>query len=189
MTDKEVPMSKMSIEMLTVLGKCVELELKNMELYDLYADCFSDDLQMARLWRKVAREEEDHANQFKLAAKIKNGGIGSIHVDPWKVENAILMVQSIINAVKSSPPMPEDALRSALKLEEHLSGFHVECVAEFEDEQLKTLFHAMMAVDDEHVKRLREVYEQRIKSRRHLGGLWMGLGEAIVSVESTPVRG
>lgn len=158
-------MSKMSLDMLTVLERCAEIELKNMELYDLFADCFAADVEMARLWRKVARDEEEHANQFRLVAKMRSGGIESVNVDPWKAENAIKVVQSIISAVKRSPPSPEDALRSAIKLEEHLSAFHVECIATFEDEQLKKLFHAMMTVDDTHMKCLKDAYERCIKSR------------------------
>lgn len=60
-------MARISVDTMVVLGKCAEIELKSMELYDLYADCFEHDVDVARMWRKVAREEENHANQFRLA--------------------------------------------------------------------------------------------------------------------------
>jgi len=90
--------------MMAVLGKCAEIELKSMELYDLYADCFEHDLDIARMWRRVAREEENHANQFRLAVKMKDGAIGAVTVDPGKVENILRLVQSIIDGVKRIPP-------------------------------------------------------------------------------------
>ena len=158
-------MTKMTIDTMAVLGMCAEIERKNMELYDLFAECFAADAEMAKLWHKVAREEENHANQFQLAAKLREGAIDSVTVDPWRAQNTLKVVQSIIDAVKLRPPTPEDALRSAIKLEEHLAGFHVECVACFEDKHCQKLFHAMMAVDDSHMSHLKEVYERKIKKR------------------------
>lgn len=79
-------MARMSVDMMAVLDKCAEVELKSMELYDLYADCFEHDVAVARMWRRVAREEENHANQFRLALKMREGAIKEITLDPCRVE-------------------------------------------------------------------------------------------------------
>ncbi|MRR34877.1 rubrerythrin [bacterium] len=158
-------MARMSVDTMVMLGKCAEIELKSMELYDLYADCFEHDVDVARMWRRVAREEENHANQFRLAVKMKDGAIGAVTVDPGKVEDTLRVVQSIIDGVKQSPPTLEDALCSAIQLEEQLSCLHVDCVVTFEDEQYRKFFHAMMTCDNAHVSRLREAYMQQIKTR------------------------
>jgi len=158
-------MARMSVDTMVVLGKCAEIELKSMELYDLYADCFEHDVDVARMWRRVAREEENHANQFRLAVKMKEGAIRAVTVDPWKVDNTLRVLQSIIDGVKRSSPSLEEALRSAIKLEEHLSCLHVDCVVNFEDEQYRKFFHAMMACDNAHASRLQEVYDEQVKTR------------------------
>lgn len=158
-------MARMSVDMMAVLGKCAEIELKSMELYDLYADCFEHDVDVARMWRKVAREEENHANQFRLAVKMRDGAIGAVTVDPGKVENALRVVQSIIDGVKRTPPTLEAALCSAIELERQLSCLHVDCVVTFEDEQYRKFFHAMMTCDNAHESRLQEAYERQIKTR------------------------
>jgi rubrerythrin len=155
----------MSVDMMVLLGKCAEIELKSMELYDLYADCFEHDVDVARMWRKVAREEENHANQFRLAVKMKDGAIDAVIVDPLKVENALKVVQSCIDGVKQACPTLEDALRLAIELEEHLSCLHVDCVVNFRDEQYKRFFHAMMTCDNAHASCLQEAYAQQIKTR------------------------
>jgi len=87
-------MARMSVDMMALLGKCAEIELKSMELYDLYADSFEHDVDVARMWRKVAREEENHANQFRLAVKMRDGAIGAVTVEPAKVESVLRAVQS-----------------------------------------------------------------------------------------------
>ena len=158
-------MARMSVDTMVVLGKCAEIELKSMELYDLYADCFEHDLDVARMWRRVAREEENHANQFRLAVRMKDGAIGGVIVDPGRVEDTLRVVQSIIDGVKQCPPSLEDALRSAIKLEEQLSGLHVDCVVNFENEQCRRFFHAMVTYDNAHASCLQEAYEQQIKTR------------------------
>lgn len=158
-------MGKIAVDTMVLLDRCAEIELKNMELYELYADCFAHDADVARMWSRVAREEENHANQFRLAVKMKEGAIGTVNVDQWRADNTLNVVESIIDGVKRSLPTLEEALRSAIKLEEHLSGFHVECVVNFENEQLRKLFHAMMACDNAHVDRLRNAYEHQLKAR------------------------
>ncbi|GLI36936.1 rubrerythrin [Geobacter hydrogenophilus] len=158
-------MARMSVDMMTVLHKCAEIELKSMELYDLYADCFTHDLDIARMWRRAAREEEDHANQFRLALKMRDGVIREVNLDPCRVEYVLKELQFAIDRVKLSCPTLEEAFHSAIKLEEDLSGMHVQYVVDFEDDICRKFFNALMMDDKIHVSRLREAYERQTKTR------------------------
>ena len=152
-------MARMSVDMMAVLDKCAEIELKSMELYDLYADCFEHDLDVARMWRRVAREEENHANQFRLALKMREGAIKDVTLDPTRVEYILTELQLAIDSVKRACPTLEEALHSAIKLEEDLSRMHVQYVVDFEDEMCRRFFNALMMDDKIHAGRLREAYE------------------------------
>lgn len=158
-------MARMSVDMMAVLDKCAEVELKSMELYDLYADCFEHDVAVARMWRRVAREEENHANQFRLALKMREGAIKEITLDPCRVEYLLKDIQGAIERVKRCCPTLEEALHSAIKLEEQLSGMHVQYVVDFQDEMCRKFFNALMMDEKIHVSRLREAYDQQRKAR------------------------
>lgn len=159
-------MTKMSVDMMAVLSRCAEIELKSMELYDLYADCFEHDVDVARMWRRVAREEEDHANQFRFALKMREGAIKGIALDPSRVEYILKELQIAIDRVKLSCPTLEEALHSAIRLEEQLSGMHVQYVVDFEDEKCRKFFNALIIDEKIHVSRLREAYDKQTRGGR-----------------------
>lgn len=151
---------KMSIDDRKLLDLCRNVEIKNGELYDFFGELFRSEVEISRLWFKTAEEERNHAAQLALAAKVPAGI--TVLVDPWKANNTLKIVTSILDNVRQHPPLLLDALRSAIKLEEHLSSFHLDCVGSFSDESIKQLFHAMMMADDAHVARLRALRDRLI---------------------------
>lgn len=144
---------------LGVLAICRDVELANEQLYLFFADLFKDDAKLARLWRKTALEEGNHANQFNLATKVNAGMIESVNLDFVEAAQTLEFVRLVLDKAKKSPPLPEEALRIAVELEEKLSKFHLDCQVRFTEESFVEMFRAMMAADDEHARAIRQAWE------------------------------
>ena len=147
-----------------LLNLCRDIELTGEELYFHFAEIFKDDMQAAAVWRKTALEEGNHADQFKLAAKLRIGVVESMNLDAEKVGNALKFIQSVLEGVRRSPPNLHDAFLIAIELEEKLSDFHMDCVATFTEESYRKLFAAMMNADRGHLQALQEASRQLSRS-------------------------
>jgi rubrerythrin len=137
-----------------VLDICREIELMNEQLYLYFADLFSENREVTALWVKTANEEANHAKQFELAIKLKNEMLESVSMDAWVVDAASKYVRTLLESVKKSPPSLPDAVQLSIKLEEHLTKLHMDCIAIFTDETHRELFTAMMANDNRHLESL-----------------------------------
>lgn len=143
-----------------MLEKCCEIELLCKELYDYFAELYADNEDAVHMWRKTASEEQNHADQFSLALKLKKGLACLVTVDLTRVEWILSQLRSVIEKVKINPPSFEDALNSAIKLENYLAEFHLGCIVVFEDNSYKAMFNAMMASDQEHIASLQAAYDK-----------------------------
>ncbi|OGR25093.1 MAG: hypothetical protein A2X83_09340 [Desulfuromonadales bacterium GWD2_54_10] len=150
----------MTISEQKMLERCYQIELLCKELYEYFTELYADNEEAANLWRKTASEEQNHADQFVLALKLKKGLACLVTVDLTRVERIISQLRTVIEKVKISPPSFEDALNSAIKLEKYLAEFHLGCVVVFEDESCKAMFNAMMASDQEHIASLQAAYDK-----------------------------
>lgn len=157
-----------SVELVRIMEICRDIEIWCAELYKFYADLFKDNPEISDLWKKTANEEENHANQFTLAIKLRRqGAIDSVIMDPFKAETALNVIKSIYEGVRHTKPSLEDALRSAIKLEHKLSEFHSVAVTSFSDESFKKTFMAMMKADDYHIDKLQTAYEKLLSTNHN----------------------
>lgn len=152
--------AQMSISEQMLLEKCREIELLCKEMYGYFSELFAEPVAISQLWNKTAIEEQNHADQFTLALKLRKSLPCTISVDAQKINSIITQLQELIIRVKQYPPTLEDALTSSIKLERYLSEFHLSCVVTFGDESYRNLFNAMMASDQEHVASLQESLDQ-----------------------------
>ena len=74
-------------------------------------------------------------------------------------------MNTVIGKVRENPPAVLDALRSAIKLENYLAAFHLECVAVFEDAGCRKMFSAMMSSDNEHIASLQDACDRLAGAR------------------------
>lgn len=154
-----MPGIDMTISEQILLEKCRDIELLCKELYGYFAELYSGDEDASRLWLKTAMEEQNHADQFTLALKLRKGMSCLVVVDPSRVESIIGQLRTVIANVKADPPKYADALNSSIKLEKYLAEFHLSCVVKFEEDSFKNMFNAMMASDQEHIASLQEAYD------------------------------
>lgn len=152
---------KTNMEIVKVLEICRDVELANAALYHYFAEIFSSDNEVAALWNKTAREEENHAKQFVLGIKMRKEQIvEALSIDGSKAKDLLNFVKSLSAQMRTSPPDKVEALRIAINLEERLVGFHMTTVSGFADNNLKKLFTAMMKTDDHHVEKLHEMHRR-----------------------------
>lgn len=137
-----------------ILEKCREIELLSKKLYLFFADLYAADADVRALWMKTADEEQNHADQFTLALKMKKNLSLTLHIDMQKAVFIVGELEKMINRFEVNPPKLVDALSTAIKLENYLADFHLVCVASFEDQSFKNMFSAMMAADQQHLARL-----------------------------------
>jgi len=160
MSDKAMTLSEQIL-----LEKCRDIELLCKELYDYFAELYSDNYNAVYIWRKTAMEEQNHADQFTLALKLRKDLPCTVLTDATRVESVLSQLRIVIAKVKVEPPSLVDALNSAIKLEKHLSEFHIDCVAEFENESYRKMFNAMMSSDNEHIESLQDEYNKLTGSK------------------------
>ncbi|MDD2580752.1 MAG: hypothetical protein PHR66_02035 [Desulfuromonadaceae bacterium] len=146
----------MTVTEQVMLEKCREIELLCKELYDYFAELYSDNEDAVRLWRKTAMEEQNHADQFTLALKLRKDLPCTVLTNSTRIESVISQLRAVITKVKAVPPNLADALNASIKLEKHLAEFHIDSVARFENDSYRKMFNAMMSSDNEHIETLQQ---------------------------------
>lgn len=150
----------LSINDQLLLEKCRDIEIQCRDLYTFFAELYTEDLNIVRLWRKTAMEEQNHADQFTLALKLKKGLSCLVSIDKAKVDSILSQLRTVTEQVKKTPPKLEDALLASIKLEKYIAEFHLSCVVCFENASFKGLFNAMMSSDQGHLEALQAAYDK-----------------------------
>lgn len=163
MVTSETTSSGITFNDQALLEKCRTIELLNMDLYNRFAETYHDIPEAEYLWRKTAREEENHAEQFSLALKLKKGLQMHSTIALDTADKLILRLQNIIAGLPTKSLSLLEALEFALKLEQYLVKFHISCVATFTDPSFQKLFNAMMASDQEHVTAI-DAYHKKVSA-------------------------
>jgi rubrerythrin len=152
--------TKLSLNAVNTLSICAEIEEECANIYWYFSGLFKHDKHAQSMWHKIAREEENHAAQFKLAMHLKGAGMISVTLDEDKAKSLLVKVRLIHDRVRNSPPSMSDALQIAIKAEEALSKNHVCDLVVFSDKQLLALFTTMKNSDQEHVEFLQSEYDR-----------------------------
>jgi rubrerythrin len=144
-----------------LIEACIAIESAAEKLYAVLATVHSDDAELSALWLKMAREEQSHAAQFRLALGNAVSMVESVAVDPDEAERLRLFISDLTDRYVASPPSVAEALTAAAKLEDDLANMHMDRVATFAAQSYKTLFRAMMAADKDHFGCLKKAMWRR----------------------------
>lgn len=154
-----------SMEVVALLKICRDIETFCAEIYHVYAERFAADEELRELWQKTFEEEHNHASQFVMAINLRHDGVVvAMNIDRAKATQVLDMVKGIYNGILVNLPSKLDALRSAIKLEQKLSEFHLDAIAGFQDERMKKMFSAMMMADNQHVQRIEAMYQKHLRA-------------------------
>ncbi len=138
-----------------MLTACRSLELSMAGFYEQLATLHDHDHVMARLWKKTAREEMNHAAQFSLLLDTMNDTVAAALVAPSVVDRTRQSIENTIEEYRLHPPSPHEALVAAIDLEEAMADLHADQILVFANPRCKRLLAAMMAADRGHVAALR----------------------------------
>lgn len=139
-----------------MLDACEDVEKVGADIYHFLADHFHENAPIARLWRKTALEEENHARQVMLAKKMMKN-IVWISTDTWrKIFSAQVQIHGIFDRIQESAPSLKEALLFAIDMEAKMDFIHMQNSILMEDKAGNDLFVAMMKADQGHAARLKE---------------------------------
>ncbi len=160
-----------------LLEKCRTIELLSQELYTRFAETYTDNAEAVYLWRKTAVEEQNHAEQFTLALKLRKGLQIQSTITLETADKLIARLTNVIEGLPSNKLSLLEALEFAIKLEQYLVKFHLSCVAVFNDVSFQALFNAMMSSDQGHIAAIEDFY-QKIRAESAISSLLLQEAEA-----------
>jgi len=147
-------MNTTHVKMLDFLDTCFEIERVSAEMYRFFADRFLGDRSACLMWRKTARDEENHARQIDLARKAVDS-ISRVSLASWHKAAATLEgTRQIAGMVRDSPPTLEDAILLALKCEKCMESIQTENARKVDEPVVNRMFEGMIKEDREHVRML-----------------------------------
>jgi rubrerythrin len=144
-----------------LIEACIAIESAAGQLYSMLAAVHSDDAEISALWLKMAREEQSHAAQFKLALGNAASIVDTVEAVLAEAEKLRRAVSEMSDRYVASPPSVTEALTAAAKLEDDFAHMHMDRVATFTNKSYKALFKAMMAADNDHVGCLKKALRRR----------------------------
>jgi len=153
--DKNLSMSDTHI-----LDVCCKIEEACEDIYRNFSRLYADNPKAHDIWVKTSLEEGNHAEQFRLASRLKGSGIKSLKTGLYEAQITLAKVKSINESIMKSPPSHKEALRFAIKLENSLAGFHMDTIAKFEDKDIASLFSSMMKNDQDHILILEKAFNE-----------------------------
>ena len=142
-----------------ILDICGQIEEKCAEIYWYFSRLFADDKKSFELWKKTALEEENHAEQFRLASRLHGSGMKAVNVGHNMVNTMLAKIELIHDMVLKSPPSLKESLRFAIKIEQALAEYHMSTIVSFEDKALEKLFSHMNENDRGHIAMLQHAYD------------------------------
>lgn len=150
----------LTVSEISILNTCCEIEETAAQLYWYFASLYKDNAQLREAWEKTAREEEEHAAQFRLASRLRGSGMRVLKTDYYKVKNVLDKMQTIYAGVQKSPPCQDDALRFAISMERALAEYHIGALVTFRDKELAHLFTSMKQNDESHIERFQQAVQR-----------------------------
>lgn len=141
-----------------ILFICCKIEETCADLYRYFSKIFADTPQISALWEKTAKEEDSHAEYFRLAYRQQESCIHTLKTDMYKATTILTKIQNIYESVQKLPPTLKDALQFSIKMERYLAEYHMDAEATYADKYLESLFSSMMKNDNDHVLMLENAY-------------------------------
>jgi len=145
-----------------LLTRCAEIEETIAKIYRVLAAVPSYAEPLQQFWIEMACDEDDHAQQLKLAARLCNDKILVDELLPLdRIEFLLRETKRFLSRLQQGPVSADKALQLTHLLEEQFMQVHINSAATFSDPQLKKMFQALAHSDREHVERLQRFIATR----------------------------
>lgn len=155
--------------MIKFLEKCAQVEHLVSEIYFEFAGNQENDDALTRIWKDMARDEENHCQQLRLAARLPiRETFSGINPKSPKPEPLHELAGSILEKAKQTPPSKLDMLKTAVLLEKEFRKLHTAAALEFNDAGLRKTFDSLSRADSEHLREL-DAYLKEYKEKHKAG--------------------
>ena len=146
--------AKLPLNKLHALDTCSLIEERCAHIYRHFEKMFSDAPDMAALWHKIAKDEDNHAAQFKLAALHLGPNNKDVEFVDKKLKAVLDRLDSIHRAVETKQLSLSEVFEIALVIEMDLAERHIESILTYGNSGLSDLFIKMEKYDQGHLELL-----------------------------------
>ena len=155
--------------MIRFLEKCAQVEHLVSEIYFEFSGSQENDEALTRIWKDMARDEENHCQQLRLAARLPiRETFSGINPKCPKPEPLCEQASTILEKTKQNPFSMLDMLRTAVVLEKEFRKLHTAAALEFSDADLRKTFDRLSRADSEHLREL-DAYLKEYKEKQKAG--------------------
>jgi rubrerythrin len=150
---------KLPLNKIHALDTCCLIEERCAHIYRHFERMFYDAPDMAALWHKIAKDEDNHAAQFKLAALHLGKNNKDVDFKDKKLITLLDRLDSIHCAVETKQLSLSEVFEIALVIEMDLAERHIESILTYGDSGLSDLFIKMEKYDQGHLEVLQKAVE------------------------------
>lgn len=145
--------------MIKFLVACALVEEKAAQIYQAMGTAAqaANDESLASLWRNMALDEEDHASQLRLAARLSRERVFEKLPTRGHEDPVVLLERAdvLLKHIQSTPLSEIDMLRVAVELEKRFIKLHTSYTILFQELSTQKMFEALAKAEDSHLAGLR----------------------------------
>lgn len=153
-TIENLPLNK-----LHTLDTCSLIEERCAHIYRHFERMFSDKPEVAVLWHMIAKDEDNHAAQFKLAALNLGHTKKDVDFKDRKLKAVLDKLDLIHRTVETKFSSLSEAFEIALVIEMSLAERHIESILTYGEYGLSDLFLKMERYDQGHLELLQNAVD------------------------------
>ena len=143
-----------------ILEMFVRIELLAGQIYTEFAASDKSDDELKKIWLKMARDEQDHANALKLALRLPSDEfMPYVHKDCPDPEASIRTLSTILGRAKTHSDTKVQMLADAVMIEKTFRVVHATYSLSFKGQSLQQTFARLSRSDEEHVAELKKYIE------------------------------
>lgn len=144
-----------------VFRRLIEFERAIAQLYERWAEVFSEDREAALLWSKMAIEEIGHANLILYQRRVfKNDPNLSADVDV-ALDEVVMLLGIVRRSMEGPPHGPEEAVRLAAWIEASAAESELRGALRESNPDIQRLLDHLGGDDRQHVERLKAFAQKR----------------------------
>ncbi len=138
------------------LDLCAQVEETASLIYLEFASSSQPDKELQSIWQKMARDEQQHAQQLRLAIRLpKNESIQDVLAEDCPEPAELLLRSSeILEDFKEETFSILKMLKAAVELEKDFLKIHATYALTFKTPSLKQTFEALARADQHHTGEL-----------------------------------
>jgi rubrerythrin len=148
------------------IASSIEIETVAALIYYEFAKSKVSNEELAVIWKDMAKDEEDHANALRLAARVPSEEtFQGIQEDCPNPESIMELLNTLLARAKKGHEAELSMLKDAVILENKFRKFHATYALIFKDPGMQKTFSALARADDKHLEALK-LYIKEFKLRQ-----------------------